>query len=56
MVYSVAIDLGGTNIGAGVVSKDGELITKVSVPVADSSNIEGLLHEIAAAARLAPPV
>ena len=53
MVYSVAIDLGGTNIGAGVVSKDGELITKVSVPVADSSNIEGLLHEIAAAARLA---
>lgn len=53
MLYSVAIDLGGTNIGAGVVDKNGELLTKVSVPVADSGNIEGLLHEVAEAARLA---
>lgn len=53
MVYSAGIDLGGTNIGAGVVDKNGELITKVSVPVENSADTEGLLREVAAAARLA---
>ncbi len=53
MRYSLAIDLGGTNIGAGVVSETGKLIHKVSVPVVNSSNIEKLLLEVAQAARLA---
>ncbi len=53
MRYSVAIDLGGTNIGAGIVSEVGELVHKVSVPVENRSNIDALLAEVAAAAKFA---
>ena len=30
MKYSAAIDLGGTNIGIGIVSEEGELVFKTS--------------------------
>ena len=33
MKYSAAIDLGGTNIGVGIVGEDGTLISSSSVPV-----------------------
>ncbi len=53
MRYSVAVDLGGTNIGAGVVRKDGRLISKVSAPIPGGSGPEALIRQIGDAARAA---
>lgn len=53
MKFSVAIDLGGTNIGAGIVSESGELLHKLSVPVENRNDTNALLHEVAEAAKLA---
>ena len=47
MKYSAAIDLGGTNIGIGIVSEEGELVFKTSVPVEDNKNPEALLAQMA---------
>lgn len=47
MKYSAAIDLGGTNIGIGIVSEEGELVFKTSVPVEDNKNPEVLLTQMA---------
>lgn len=47
MKYSAAIDLGGTNIGIGIVSEEGELVFKNSVPVEDNKNPEALLEQMA---------
>ena len=47
MKYSAAIDLGGTNIGIGIVSEEGELFFKTSVPVEDNKNPEALLTQMA---------
>ena len=52
MKYSAAIDLGGTNIGVGIVGEDGTLISSSSVPVEDASCAEGLISQIAFAIRL----
>ena len=52
MKYSAAIDLGGTNIGVGIVGEDGTLISSASVPVEDASCAEGLISQIAFAIRL----
>lgn len=53
MKYSVAVDLGGTNIGAGVVRENGRLISKVSVPIAAGSDPDGLIRQIGDTARAA---
>ncbi|MBR3610463.1 MAG: ROK family protein [Oscillospiraceae bacterium] len=47
MKFSAAIDLGGTNIGIGIVSEEGELVFKTSVPVEDNKNPEALLTQMA---------
>ena len=47
MKYSAAIDLGGTNIGIGIVSEAGELVYKTSVPVEDNQNPAALLAQMA---------
>ena len=47
MKYSAAIDLGGTNIGIGIVSEEGELVFKTSVPVEDNQNPTALLTQMA---------
>ncbi len=47
MKYSAAIDLGGTNIGIGIVSEEGELVFKTSVPVEDNKNPAALLAQMA---------
>ena len=47
MKYSAAIDLGGTNIGIGIVSEEGELVFKTSVPVEDNKNPVALLTQMA---------
>ncbi len=47
MKFSAAIDLGGTNIGIGIVSEEGELVFKTSVPVEDNQNPEALLTQMA---------
>lgn len=52
MKYSAAIDLGGTNIGVGIVCEDGTLLHNVSVPVEDASTAAALISQLAAAVRL----
>ena len=47
MKYSAAIDLGGTNIGIGIVSEEGKLVFKTSVPVEDNKNPVALLTQMA---------
>ena len=51
MKYSVAIDLGGTNIASGIVSEEGELVYKASVPVENSSDINSLLCQVSEAVK-----
>ncbi len=52
MKFSAAIDLGGTNIGIGIVSEEGELVFKTSVPVEDNKNPEALLAQMAEGTKL----
>lgn len=52
MRFSAAIDLGGTNIGAGIVGEDGSLVFNISVPVEDNSSPSALIGQIAEAVRL----
>ena len=47
MRYSVAVDLGGTNLAIGIVSEEAELFYKTSVPIADSNNVEVLASQMA---------
>lgn len=47
MKYSAAIDLGGTNIGIGIVSEIGELVYKISVPVENNQDPTALLTQMA---------
>ena len=52
MRFSAAIDLGGTNIGAGIVGEDGSLVFNISVPVEDNSSPSAIIGQIAEAVRL----
>ena len=47
MKYSAAIDLGGTNIGIGIVSEEGELVFKTSVKVENNQDPTALLTQMA---------
>lgn len=51
MKFSLAIDLGGTNIGIGIVSEEGELVYKISVPVENSQDPVALLTQMAEGAK-----
>jgi len=53
MKYFVAVDLGGTNIGAGVIREDGHLVSKVSVPIPSGTGPEDLIRQIGDTARTA---
>ncbi len=52
-MYYVGIDLGGTNIAAGVVDQDGKLLNKVSVPTNPKEGQEALFDNLAGIVRLA---
>lgn len=52
MKLSAAIDLGGTNIGVGIVREDGVLLHNASVPVEDASSPEATISQMAKAVRL----
>lgn len=52
MRFSAAIDLGGTNIGVGIVREDGVLVHHSSVPVKDTSSPESIISQIAEAVYL----
>ena len=51
MSYYIGIDLGGTNVAAGMVQEDGKLLGKASVPCPRGG--EAVADAIAQAARLA---
>lgn len=52
-MYHLGIDLGGTNIAAGVVADSGFLHSRVSCPTPRGASCEALAHACAQAARLA---
>ena len=52
MRYFIGIDLGGTNIAAGVVSKEGQLICKTSIPTGASRPAAEIVADMARAAQL----
>ncbi len=47
MPYYVGIDLGGTNIAAGVVDQNGKIITKSSVPTMASDGVDAIVKNMA---------
>ena len=51
MRHFIGIDLGGTNIAAGVVSEDGALLCKTSVPTGASRAAEEIVADMARAAQ-----
>ena len=51
MVYAVGIDLGGTNIGAGVVDEEGRIIAKEEVPTGVGRPYEEIMKDMAGVAR-----
>ena len=53
MNYYLGIDLGGTNIAAGVVDENYRLIEKVSIPTGGSRPFEEVVADMARAARMA---
>ncbi len=50
-MYKIGIDLGGTNIAAGIVDKDGGLLYKASVPTGATRKKEEIIDDIAALCR-----
>lgn len=50
-MYYLGIDLGGTNIAAGIIDKNGKLLTKQSMPTGAPCTPQELCDRIAAAAR-----
>lgn len=52
-MYSLGIDLGGTNIAAAVVSREGELLGKAGLPTPRGTPARQVADQMAAAARAA---
>lgn len=52
MRYFIGIDLGGTNIAAGVVSEEGQLICKTSLPTGAGRPAEAIVADMARAVEL----
>ena len=46
-MYRIGIDLGGTNIAAGIVNSDFEIITKASVPTVVTEGADKVALDIA---------
>lgn len=46
MKYYIVIDLGGTNIAAGIVDKTGKIIAKDSVPTLNTRPIEAIMLDM----------
>ena len=46
MKYYIGIDLGGTNIAAGIVDKTGKIIAKDSVPTLNTRPIEAIMLDM----------
>lgn len=46
-MYYLGIDLGGTNIAAGIVSEDGKIINKLSTPTLPQRSFEEIIKDMA---------
>lgn len=46
-MYRIGIDLGGTNIAAGLVTEDGTLVKKISVPTNSNENAKAITEKMA---------
>lgn len=47
-MYFLGIDVGGTNISAGIVNENGELLSKLTTPTMNGRNSEDILDDMAA--------
>ncbi len=47
-MYYLGIDVGGTNISAGIVTEKGELVAKLSTPTMNGRNADDILDDMAA--------
>ena len=52
-MYRIGIDLGGTNIAAGVVDESQHIVAEVSVPTGAERSAEAVVADICRAAELA---
>lgn len=52
-MYTIGIDLGGTNIAAGVVDENMNIVKKMSVPTAMPRSAESIIDDMAATAKKA---
>ena len=52
-MYRIGIDLGGTNIAAGVVDESQHIVAEVSVPTGAERGAEAVVADICRAAELA---
>lgn len=50
-MYSIGIDLGGTNIAVGVVDESGNILSKVSIPTENSRNYKEIIADMAKASK-----
>ncbi|PKM51308.1 MAG: glucokinase [Firmicutes bacterium HGW-Firmicutes-7] len=46
-MYSIGVDLGGTNIAAAIVTVDGQIIKKASIPTLNDRNDEAIVKDMA---------
>lgn len=46
-MYYIGVDLGGTNIAAGIVSEDGELLLKKSIPTLKEREYQDIMKDMA---------
>jgi glucokinase len=46
-MYYIGIDLGGTNIAAGIVNEDGQIIYKESIPTQKKRNQQAIMEDMA---------
>lgn len=46
MIYRIGVDLGGTNIAAGVINEQNEIVSKLSVPTNTDPTFEGICRNI----------
>lgn len=51
-MYYVGIDLGGTNIAAGIITKEGQIVKKTSVPTGAHRSFEEIFSDMAACIHL----
>lgn len=51
MKYYLGLDVGGTNLAAGIVTEDNEIIARAAAPSGRGNSIEEIVHKMAEVSR-----